>query len=97
MQALRILPTEGNEICTFTLIAPLFQGVSLSVDDLSPLLRFVSYYSQGNTASQISESASVRNASRRLSDSRAGVRPMAGRGAGEFGSIHPFPDLIGAD
>src|SRR5659263_313557 len=47
-------------------------------------------YLHGNATRQPSVSASVRNASRRLSESRAGVCPMAGRGAGAFGSIHQF-------
>jgi len=38
-QALRNLRTEENETCTFLLIAPPFQGVLLSVDVYSPLLR----------------------------------------------------------
>src|SRR3990172_251435 len=42
-------------------------------------------YSHGTPARLPSVSASVRNASRRLSDSRIGVCPRAGRGAGGFG------------
>src|SRR3990172_2806554 len=47
-------------------------------------------YSHGNPARLPSVSASVRNASRRLSDSRIGVCPRAGRGAGGFGSLPQF-------
>jgi hypothetical protein len=43
-----------------------------------------------NPVRRPSVSASVRNASRRLSDSRIGVCPMAGKRAGGFGSTDQF-------
>jgi hypothetical protein len=48
------------------------------VNPLSGRRTHSSDYLHGNPARQPSESASVRNASRRLSDSRAGVCPMGG-------------------
>src|SRR5512141_1775516 len=48
-----------------------------------------------NPVRQPSVSASVRNASRRLSDSRIGVCPMAGKRSGGFGSTYQLvPDGV---
>jgi hypothetical protein len=52
--------------------------VLLLPSSFNRLVNAFSCYSQANPARQLTESASVRNASRRLSDSRAGVCPMAG-------------------
>src|SRR3990172_5119067 len=73
-----------NPPIVYDVTKPRSQRTSKMTAMVQSIFHHLPYCSHGNPSRQPSVSASVRNASRRLSDSRIGVCPRAGRGAGGF-------------
>src|SRR4030067_2900208 len=79
-----------NPPLVYEVTKPRSQRTSKMTAMVQSISHHLPYYFHGNPARQPSVSASVRNASRRLSDSRIGVCPRAGRGAGGVGGAPLF-------